>query len=241
MPSDNYPINIFQNNPNERPLEVPSNYAEKCLCVLVVDVSTSMGGEPINQLNMGLQDFRRDVVDDFVTSQRLEVSIVTFGSSVTCVQEPALIDSFQMPTLSVNGSTKLVDGVRTGLSLVEDRKRWYKDTGQKYYRPMLILITDGEPDSDQDLIGLSAQIATSVADKGVIFLALGVRGYNERTLSALCPPPTRPMPLAGYEFAKFFKWLSNSISTGIIKSSDAGQSPKLLPPGSFDFLGQIEM
>ncbi|MCY7359626.1 MAG: hypothetical protein LH609_19640, partial [Rudanella sp.] len=109
------------------------------------------------------------------------------------------------------------------------------------YRPMLILITDGEPDSGQDITGLSSQIASSVANKGVTFLALGVRGYNNQKLSTLCPPPTRPMPLAGNKFANFFKWLSNSISTGIIKSSDAGQTPKFLPPGNFDFLSQIEM
>jgi len=232
---DNYPINIFSE------VEQASNLEQKCLCVLVVDVSSSMGGEPLKQLNVGLQDFQRDVADEFVTSQRLEVSIVTFGSSVNCLQKPALIDSFQMPMLGVSGSTKLVDGVRMGLSIVEARKQWYKETGQTYYRPMLILITDGESDPGQDLTGLSSQIASSVANKGIIFLALGVCGYNNQKLSTLCPPPTKPMPLAGYEFAKFFKWLSNSISTGIIKSSDAGQTPKFLPPGNFDFLSQIEM
>jgi uncharacterized protein YegL len=235
MSNDNYPINIFSG------VEQASNLEQKCLCVLVVDVSSSMGGEPIKQLNRGLQDFQRDVADDFVTSQRLEVSLVTFGSLVNCLQKPALIDSFQMPTLGVNGSTKLVDGVRMGLDIVETRKRWYKETGQTYYRPMLILITDGEPDGDQDLNGLSAQIAGSVANKGVTFLTLGVDGYNNQKLSTLCPPPTKPMPLKGHEFSKFFKWLSNSIGTGIIKSSDAGQTPKFLPPGEFDFLGQIEM
>lgn len=98
MSNDNYPINIFSG------IEQASNLEQKCLCVLVVDVSSSMGGEPIKQLNAGLQDFQRDVIDDFVTSQRLEVSIVTFGSSVDCVQKPALIDSFQMPTLGISGS-----------------------------------------------------------------------------------------------------------------------------------------
>jgi uncharacterized protein YegL len=164
----------------------PDNYEQKCLCVLVVDISGSMSGEPINQLNKGLQEFHKEVIADFVASQRLEVSIVTFGSSVLCIQEPNLVNNFQMPNLSTNGSTKLVDGVRLAMDVVENRKRWYKETGQNYYRPMIVLITDGEPDGDQDLMGLSNEVSSKVASKNFMFYSLGVRGYNHQKLNQIC-------------------------------------------------------
>ena len=206
----------------------PENYEQKCLCVLVVDVSGSMQGEPIDQLNKGLQEFHKEVIADFVASQRLEVSIVTFGSSVLCIQEPTLVNSFEMPKLSTNGSTKLVDGVRLAIDVVENRKRWYKETGQNYYRPMIFLITDGAPDSDQDLNGLSREVSSKLESKSFMFYSLGVRGYNHQILNQICSTPP-PLPLDGTKFPEFFKWLSNSI--GIITKSTEGET-LMLPPVS---------
>ncbi len=206
----------------------PDNYEQKCHCVLILDVSGSMAGEPINQLNKGLQEFHSEVIADFVASQRLEVSIVTFGSSVACIQEPSLVNNFQMPKLVCNGSTKLVDGVRLGINIDEDRKKWYKETGQNYFRSMIVLITDGEPDGDQDLNALSSEVSNKVASKNFMFYTLGVKGYNHQKLNQICATPP-PLPLDGYKFSEFFRWLSNSI--GIITKSTEGEV-LMLPPVS---------
>lgn len=215
--------------------ESPDNYEQKCLCVLVVDVSGSMSGEPIRQLNKGLQQFQQEVMADFVASQRLEVCIVTFGSSVVSLQEPCLISNFQMPTLTASGSTRLVDGVRLGIDIIETRKKWYKDTGQNYFRPMIFLITDGEPDGDQDVEGLSQELKNKISSKSFMFYSIGVIGYNHQKLSQICSTPA-PLQLDGYKFGEFFKWLSNSI--GIITKSTEGET--ILLPSVNDWT-QIQM
>lgn len=204
----------------------PENFEQKCLCVLLLDVSGSMAGDAIQELNKGLQDFQDEVMKDFVASQRLEVSIVTFGSSVKCLQEPDLVGNIQMPTLQASGTTKLVDGVRLGMELVENRKRWYKETGQTYYRSMMVLFTDGEPDKDQDMLGLSSEVSKAVEQKKFMFYGLGVKGYNHQRLSQICHNPP-PMPLDGYKFSEFFKWLSQSI--GMITKSKEGDILSLPP------------
>jgi uncharacterized protein YegL len=206
--------------------EAPSNHEQKCLCVLVLDVSGSMSGEAMQQLNEGLQLFQQDVQDDIVAAKRLEVAIVTFGSRVECVQPPALMDDFIMPRLETQGTTRLVDGMRQAMQIIEERKGYYKRTGQQYYRPMMVLITDGEPDHDQDTAGLSNELATGIEKKNFMYYALGVKGYNHAKLSAICPSPP-PLPLDGYKFSAFFKWLSNSIST--ITKSKEGETIKLAP------------
>ena len=131
-----------------------------------------------------------------------------------------------MPTLYPSGSTKLVDGVRLAISLDDNRKKWYKETGQNYFRSMLVLITDGEPDNDQDLDGLSKEVSARINSKNFTFYGLGVEGYNHRKLSQICSSPP-PLPLQGLRFSEFFKWLSNSI--GIITKSTEGQI-LMLPP-----------
>lgn len=211
--------------------ESPDNYEQKCLCVLVLDVSGSMAGNPIDQLNQGLKDFQKELQNDFVAAQRIEVAIVTFGSTVDTLVQPKLSADFEMPTLKTSGSTKLVDGVRMGINLVEERKNWYKSTGQTYYRPWIMLITDGEPDSDQDVIGLSNEIRQKVDNKGFSFYAVGVEGYNHSKLSQICHPTTPPLPLRGLAFNELFKWLSASIS--LVSKSVEGQQLQLPPAGGW--------
>jgi uncharacterized protein YegL len=200
--------------------ESPENFEQKCLCVLTVDVSSSMSGDAINQLNEGLKVFQQDVLMDFVAAKRLEVSIVTFGSNVLCIQDPSSVSNFRMPVLQAHGTTKMVDGVRMAMDIVEQRKDYYRATGQNYFRPMIVLISDGEPDADQDIDGLSRSVSSAIAAKQFMFFSLGVDHYNHNTLNRICSTPP-PKSLRGHEFASFFKWLSNSI--GIISKSAEGQ------------------
>lgn len=207
--------------------ESPENYEQKCLCTLVLDVSGSMAGEAIKQLNKGLQDFYKAVKEDYVASQRLETAIVTFGNEVIQIQAPALVDNFKMPTLEANGSTPLVDAVRMAIKQTQSRKEWYKNTGQPYFRPWIVLITDGAPDTDQDMRGLSVEVQHGVNNKNFLFYAIGVQGYDHSKLASICPPNMPPLPLAGLHFSEFFKWLSASI--GMVTQSKEGDKIQLPP------------
>ena len=206
---------------NDFTREEVENYQQKCCCSLVLDVSGSMWGDPLKELNAGLQDFHKDIQEDSTTSSRLEVSVITFGSDVKTLVEPSLVENFTMPNLETRGGTKLVDGVREGIEKVEDRKSWYKETGQPYYRPWVILITDGEPDSDQDVDGLASEIQQAMDNKKFHFFAIGVKGANMSILKQISGNKMPPGMLQGLKFSAFFKWLSQSM--GAVTSSTDGQ------------------
>jgi len=224
---------------NEFRSESAVNYEQKCLCVLVLDVSGSMGGTPIDELNKGLQDFYKEIADDETTSQRLEVSLITFNHEVKTVQEPALVENFTMPTLTVSGSTAMVDAVNAAIDKVQARKAWYKSTNQPYYRPWIILITDGEPDKGQDVDGLARRINADMADtdkgKKYAFLPIGVEGANMAVLSSIAGTikgkKMGPMMLKGTNFKSFFQWLSASMGT--IVSSEEGQTVSMADPSDW--------
>lgn len=205
--------------------ETPENFEQKCLCVLVLDVSGSMIGTPIQQLNEGLQRFKQQVMNDEIASQRLEVCVITFSGRVACIQEPSLIHNFDMPTLKAGGSTALVDGLRRAILKVTTRKNWYKQTGQPYYRPFVIMITDGEPDADQDVRGVSQDIDIRVDNKEFLFFPIGVQDANMDVLRQLSHRSTPPMMLRGLNFTEFFQWLSNSVS--VITKSKEGDNVNL--------------
>jgi len=207
--------------------ESPQNYEQKCPCVLVLDVSGSMKGQPLDELQEGLRVFKESATSDFVASQRLEVSLVTFNDGVQVLQPFALLGGDAFPSLSASGTTKLVDGVRKALALVEERKAYYRTTGQNYYRPIVVLITDGQPDSDQDVSGLSDEIRNGVANRKFIFWTVGVKGYNPDVLARIAPQDAPPLALDGLKFKEFFRWLSSSIS--IVAKSREGDKVQLPP------------
>ncbi|MDX2303744.1 MAG: VWA domain-containing protein [Microscillaceae bacterium] len=215
-------------------VETPENYEQKCLCVLTLDVSGSMVGDPIRELNRGLQEFRYQIIKNETAAERLEVSIITFANEVKCIQEPALIKNFQMPTLEANGSTQLARGIREAILKVISRKMWYRKTGQPYYRPFIILITDGEPDADQDLEELMLEINEGVNKKRFLFYPVGVENANMDVLRHITHPAAPPMKLKGLNFMEFFQWLSNSV--GVITRSQEGEIIRLPDAGHW---GQI--
>lgn len=212
-------------------VETPDNYEQKCLCVLVLDVSGSMDGEPIKQLNQGIESFYQDITQNSTTANRLEVCVIEFSSTANILVEPSLADKFTMPTLTTKGSTALVDGVRLAIKKVNEHKNWYKQTNQKYYRPWIILMTDGAPDSDQDVNGLAQEIKQAVAAKNFFFFAVGVQGAKMDVLKQISSPDMQPAMLEGLKFGDFFKWLSASMTT--VTSSKEGDTVSMANPANW--------
>lgn len=205
--------------------ESAENYEQKCLCVLVLDTSGSMSGKPISELNQGLIDFYEEIESDETTSQRLEIALISFNSTSQIVQEPALIENIAIPELKAMGRTAMVSALYDAIQLVEDRKSWYKSTGQKYYRPWIILMTDGEPTDDiNEVNNLSQKIKIDTENKRYVFLPIGVEGANMDVLKEL-QGTIPPMKLKGTRFSAFFKWLSASM--GSVVKTEIGEKVDL--------------
>ena len=122
----------------------PSNPDPRCACVLVLDTSGSMSGEPISQLNQGLVEFSKALQSDSVAQSRVEIAIVTFGPAQV-KQDFMPAHSFNPPTLNSGGDTPLGDALNLAMDILHTRKQLYKENGVPYYRPWVFLITDGAP------------------------------------------------------------------------------------------------
>lgn len=225
---------MITNDVNENRLiidEFPIQYEPKCPVVYVVDRSGSMSGDPINELNIGLKTFQQEIQNDSIALDRLEVAIVSFGSDTTTEREFALCDNGVFPEIQISGSTKLVDGVREGMRLISDRKQYYKSTGQTYYRPYIVLITDGGPDGDQDVEGLSHELRSATENRELVFWPIAVQGADMNMLQRISCQHVKgnlpPMPLKGNEFVKLFKWFSTSFTK--ISNSREGESVDITP------------
>ena len=188
-------------------VEFATNPEPRCACVLLLDVSGSMGGRPIAALNEGLRAFAADLATDGLASQRVEVAIVTFsGAGVNVEQDFVTASGFEPPTLSVNGGTPMGAGIEKALAMVAERKQQYRDNGVVYYRPWVFMITDGEPTDDWK--EAAASVKKAEESNALAFFAVGVEGANMDVLGQIA---TRsPLKLQGLQFVELFVWLSRS-------------------------------
>lgn len=173
---------------------------------LVLDISGSMEGPPIQQLNESVIKFFDALEGDPIAKFSAEVCIITFNSAVTLHRNFDLPMHHKPKPFKASGLTSMGQALLTAVSLLEERKNNYKDAGVEYYQPWMVLITDGEPTDSIDIAEKS--IRTLVRDKKLTMLAVGVSSANFSILSKLS---STPLKLKGLEFEKFFQWLGKSI------------------------------
>jgi len=212
----------------EESLEFVDNPEPRCACVLLLDTSASMTGEPITALNSGLRVLKEDLMRDPVASVRVEVAVVSFNSEINVVRDFATPDHFDPPVLMAKGTTRMGSAIHKALDMLQVRKATYKSNGIMYYRPWVFMITDGEPQGEPDGIvnTAAARIKDDEANKRVCFFAVGVEGANMERLGQLLVRP--PVKLVGLNFAEMFVWLSRS--TGQVSRSKSDDQQLALPP-----------
>jgi uncharacterized protein YegL len=215
-------------------IETPRNYEQKCPLVLVLDLSFSMVGEPLRELNDALNTLKQDILNDPLLSSRMELAIVGFHDNAELLRDFDLVlPDHKMPHLREKGTTNMEAGLRLAFDLVEDRKEYYKNGGQQYYRPIVVLFSDGAPNTENDIVRLDSDIQQLSDQKKVMFLPFGIgAGCDMQTLAKLGPigqdgkgQAYRLKDIAG--FSEVFKFLSASVSAAL--KSDDSQAAVELP------------
>ena len=231
--------------------EFVDNPEPRCPCVLLLDTSGSMADErqvsqalspvqkllsnslvaravkPIDELNAGLAAFRYELLADELAVKRLELALVTFGP-VRLLSDFQAPDLFRPPVLKAEGDTPMGAAIEQAIALVNQRKAAYRQNGISYYRPWILLITDGEPtDQWQHAAEL---VRAGEQSKAFAFFAIGVEGAKFDVLQQLSV--RQPLRLNGLQFREMFRWLSASLS--LVSRSSPGDEIALKNPTAPD-------
>ena len=109
--------------------------------VLLLDVSSSMHGEKIEELNEAV----KNMIDAFAKEEKMEtqilVSVITFGAEVRLHLPYTKASQVQWEGLQAGGMTPMGTALKMAKAMIEDKET----TPSRAYRPTVVLVSDGQP------------------------------------------------------------------------------------------------
>ncbi|MCP5208446.1 MAG: VWA domain-containing protein [Hahellaceae bacterium] len=123
------------------PKKFTTTTAKPLPVVLLLDVSSSMSGDKIENLNKAVED----MLDTFAQEEKMEteilVSVITFGNQVELQVPYTKASQVEWQGLQANGMTPMGTALKMAKAMIEDKET----TPSRAYRPTVVLVSDGQP------------------------------------------------------------------------------------------------
>lgn len=197
---------------------------------LLVDVSGSMHGEPIESVKNGLQMLVAALRKDPQALETAYLSVITFGSSAQQIIPLTELSTFQLPEITAGGCTVLGEALKLVCKCRDNEVTKTTATQKGDWRPMVFILTDGVPTDDP-----TDGIAEFHARKwGASVCCAAGPGADKGLLGKITPECVVELATADQAtLSAFFKWVTASIVSTSKSINEAGvstDSMDQLPP-----------
>jgi uncharacterized protein YegL len=207
------------------------NSDERALLALVLDCSGSMQEDnKIALLNEGLRTLEAELKNDPIAARCGRVLVVSFGgdNNVEIMGEWTDAMDFTPPALAAGGLTPLAAAMRCALDEIESQKVQMRAAGVSYKRPIILLLSDGEPTDDWQQVATECRNAEASNKVNVMPIGIGPQA-NSQILGAFSSKGA--LNLSGLRFKELFIWLSRSIQA--VSRATSGGTVQLNPVDSW--------
>lgn len=202
---------------------------------LLLDVSGSMSGAPIEAVNNGLKDLEAALKSDPHALESAYVSIVAFESDSQQIIPLTEAGQFRAPILDASGGTSLGKALNF-LSQCLDREVQPKSANHPGdWKPLIFLMTDGEPTDEWQ--GPAQDFKNRTVSRPANLIAIGCGPYvNTNTLRQLTESVLLMQDMSPEKIKSLFQWISQSAKVASKSASQqatggtAGSGANLPPP-----------
>ena len=123
------------------PSKFTATRAKPLPVILLLDVSGSMAGEKIRNLNDAVRDMMEVFKDTENGETEIWVAVITFGAEVKLHRALTSVANVEWHNLSSGGGTPLGVAFQMAKAMVEDTEV----VPSRAYRPTVVLVSDGRP------------------------------------------------------------------------------------------------
>lgn len=197
---------------------------------LVLDVSGSMMGEPIEAVRNGMQILASTLRTDPYALETAYLSVITFDSEARQVVPLTELVAFQPPNIDAGSTTSLGAALKLTRECIEREVQKTTADAKGDWKPLVFLMTDGQPTDDWQK-GLSDFRQAKV---GMVIGCAAGPGVDTAVLKQITENVVSLDTADSSTIGAFFKWVSASISTSSKKvdlaKSDSTELSELPPP-----------
>jgi uncharacterized protein YegL len=207
------------------------NSDERAPLVLVLDCSGSMQDDnKIGLLNEGLKTLATELKNDPIAARCGRVLVISFGgdNNVELMGDWTDAMDFTPPELRAGGMTPMGAAMRCALDEIEAQKGQMRSAGVSYKRPIVMLLSDGEPTDEWQQVAADCKAAEAAHKVNVMAIGIGDQA-NRATLGAFSNKGA--LNLKGLRFKELFIWLSRSIQA--VSRAASGGTVQLNPVDSW--------
>lgn len=212
-------------------MEFADNPEPRCPVLIIADCSGSMSGRPIDAMNRGVDDLYQAILDDEIARNRVEVALLSFSTEARVEQDFSTVGEWEKTKMRAGGSTNMHLAIEQGCDLLEERKEQYRRGGVPYFRPIMVLFSDGLPTSPRSEMKNANQRLVDMENEGKLTIfKVAVNAEAVQAMLRVLPNPNsryQPQQLDNLRFSDFFVWLSKSVSA--ISRSTPGEAVNLPP------------
>jgi len=180
----------------------------------LIDVSESMAGEPIQQVEEGLSTIIQTLKKDPTAMETVWVSILIFAGQAKTIVPLSEIISFYPPKFPIGSGTSLSKGL--GHLMFELRKNIVITTAENKgdWKPIIFLLTDGVP-TDDTKNAISEWKLNWQKKANMVAVSFG-NITDTKLLSELTDTVLNFNSTGADSYKQFFKWVTDSIKTSSV-------------------------
>lgn len=194
----------------------------------LVDVSESMVGEPIEQVQNGMRTIIQELRVDPYALETAFVSIIAFAGKATCLSPLTELYKFYPPTFPIGGGTSLGAAMNY---LMDDLDKSIQKTTLEVkgdWKPIIFLFTDGTP-TDDVTVAFNRWNANYKKSCNLIAISIG-DNVNVQILGQISDNVLRLKDTDSESFNQFFKWVTASIKATSVSVTDYSDDEVKLAP-----------
>ena len=180
----------------------------------LIDISESMVGEPIQQVEEGLSTIIQSLKTDPNAIETVWVSIIVFAGQAKTLVPLQEIISFYPPKFPIGSGTSLSKGL--GHLMYELRKNIVKTTSDQKgdWKPIVFLFTDGVP-TDDTKSAVTEWKQNWQTTANLVAVSFG-NETDTRLLGGLTENVLHFKNSDAASYKEFFKWVTDSIKTSSV-------------------------
>lgn len=186
---------------------------------ILIDTSTSMRGEPITAVELGLKALIESLNKDPYALETVCLSIITYNAQAEQILPLTEVCKIRMPELTAKGRSALGEALALLCEKVEKEVHENTPKVKGDWKPLLFILSDG---------GYSGPIAKPISEfqKLKFGFVVACAAGTKSKIDILCKITDNIIQISTTDtinIKAYFKWISSSISTTSTKIENTGK------------------